>query len=114
MSFIYNQLAIYHKVFKWENKKLVLNIDNMDYSSINQYSPINIPGLINALTPYINIHDMLKLLMLCKSFRLTLKQETIIFEQGNFIENAAASILQIELIKLFNNIISIDHFHLTI
>ena len=110
-----NQITEYHSIFKYENSNLMIKLDNMDYSSINQYSPINLPSLINALSLYINVHDLLKLLMLSKSFRLAIQQEKINFfkTHQDYVKNAADHCC-FQCVKYFYSIKNIQMLYLSV
>lgn len=86
MLYELEQISYYHSLFKREKQSLKIEIKD-DYN-VNQYHPINLPALFDALLNYLNIHDILKFSMISKSFRLGLKNKKINI-RDDYVKNAA-------------------------
>lgn len=102
------QLVIHHPIFKIENSHLILdNSADMDYSMVNQYEPINLPSIVSAIISYVDVHDLLKLVMLSKSFRLTIKKEE--FKIQSSVENILKNAADHQCLKCVKLLYTIDH-----
>ncbi len=102
------KLVIHHPIFKFKNSKLILDdIGDMDYSKVNQYEPMNLPSIMSALLSYIDLHDLLKLLMLSKTFRLTIIKEE--FKINTTIEKILKNAADHQCMKCVQLLYTVDH-----
>ncbi len=108
-------LPLFHtNIVKKDNKISILPSANLTFGDINIYYPINYPAIIDALLPFLELHDILKLLMLSKCIQFAILN--IYKDNGFVIKNTIVNAMKhncsncVENMAKYGDVINLEAF----
>jgi hypothetical protein len=85
---------IHHRSVKITDDKIYVK-PNINCDNVNIYDPINYPALFDSLLPYLEIHDLLKLINVSKRMQLTISK---LYKECN-IKNSLIDAIKYDCVK---------------